>query len=229
MNLMNHAIAFWLAVAGLCHAGKLTFVEPSKELDAAADVTTLTADFDFTNQTDKPVTIVKSDPGCSCVSVQISDGKLRYEPGESGKIRAKFDMANFSGSVEKAIALWLDNDGPENPSMVLKLKVNIPVLVALEPKTLKWDVNGKADPQIIDIKMMEGETIHVKSLSSSSKSFGYELKTLEDGKHYQMLVTPFDLSNAGMAVFRVETDCKMEKHRLLNAFAVVRRPAVAKP
>lgn len=199
----------------------------SKEINAAADAATVTAEFEFTNKTDKPITIKKCDPGCSCVSVQISEGKLRYEPGQSGVIRAKFDMTNFSGTVDKVIAMFLDNDPEDRPSQVLKLKVNIPVLVSLEPKTLKWDIDSKAGPQIIHIKMFDGQTIRVTDVKSTSEAFTCELKTLEEGKRYDLVVTPIDLSAPGIGVFRIETDCKLQKHRIQQAFAVVRKPTPA--
>jgi hypothetical protein len=221
---MQKIVSLWLALACLAHAAGLEFTQASQELNAPADVASVTADFEFTNKSDKPIQIIKSDSGCSCVAVEISNGKLRYEPGESGLIRAKFDMGNFSGSVDKVIALWLDKDPEDKPSTVLKLRVNIPVLIALEPRTLKWDLGGKADPQTIEIKIIEGQTIKIIDVKSSSTDFTCQLKTLEEGKHYQLVVTPGDVASPGIAVIRIETDCPLPKHKTQQAFAVVRKP-----
>ena len=224
---MKLAIGIWLALAALSQAGTLEFPKASQELDAAADATSVTADFEFSNKSDKPVTIAKTDPGCSCVSVQVSDGKLRYEPGESGVIRAKFDMTNFSGSVDKTILLWLDNDAADKPSTQLHLTIKIPVLIGLEPKTLKWDLGGAGGAQTIQIKMAEGQTIRVAAVSSSSENFVLDLKTLEEGKRYDLVVTPKSVKESALGVFRIETDCKLQKHRIQQAFAVVRKPTAA--
>jgi len=224
---MKQAIGIWLALAALVHSATLDFKEMSKEINAAADVLTVTGDFEFTNKSDKPITITKADPGCSCVSVQVSEGKLRYEPGESGTVRAKFDMTNFSGTVDKVIVLFLNDDPADKPSQVLKLKVNIPVLVGIEPKTVKWDLGAKSEPQKIKIKMIEGQTIHVTAIKSSSDAFACELKTVEDGKHYELVVTPREMNTPGIGVFRIETDCKIQKHRVQQAFGVVRKPSAA--
>src|SRR5690606_37322517 len=97
------------ALAAISYAAGLDFERTMEEVKAPADATKVTADFKFTNKSQKPVTISKTDPGCSCLSVQISGGKLKYAPGEGGTIRATFDVGNFSGTVDKAIALWLDN------------------------------------------------------------------------------------------------------------------------
>ena len=222
---MKFAIGIWLTLAAVSHAAGLEFTELLKEVNASADVTTVTTDFNFKNNGDKPVTIAKTDPGCSCLKVEISGGKLKYAPGESGVVRTTFDMGNFSGTVDKMIALWIDNDPANKPSMTLTVRVHIPVLIALEPKTVKWDLGGKPDPQTIHIQMAEGKSIRVTGVKSSSPSFTCEVKALEEGKKYDLIVTPLDINAPGISVFRIETDCEITKHRIQQAFAVVRKPS----
>lgn len=223
---MRLAIGIWMTLAAFAHAG-LEFRELVKDVQAPADAATVTSDFEFTNKGDKPVTIAKTDPGCSCLSVQISGGKLKYAPGESGVIRTTFEMGNFSGTVDKMVAVWLDADAPNAPSLKLTVRVHIPVLIAVEPKTVKWDIGGKGEPQIIPIRMAEGQSIRVVGVKSSSTSFSCQLKTLEEGKKYDLIVTPLEMNVPGMSVIRIETDCAIAKHRVQQAFAVVRKPTVA--
>lgn len=218
----------WLALAALAHAG-LDFKETLKEVQAPADAKTVTADFEFTNRTDTAVTVAKVDPTCSCISIKIKDGKLRYAPGESGLIRAEFDMGNFSGVVDKVVAVWLDGDPVDKPSVALTVRVNIPVLISLEPKTLKWNAGGKGEPQVVRIVMNHTSPIHVTGVNSSSKAFKQELKTIEDGKRYELIVTPVDVDSPSLAVIRIETDCDIAKHRLQQAFAVIRKPVPGQP
>ncbi len=222
---MKCAIGIWLTLAAFAQAAGLEFTELLKEVNSAADATTVTADFNFKNTGDKPVTISKTDPGCSCLKVEVSGGKLKYAPGESGVVRTTFDMGNFSGTVDKMVALWIDDDPADKPSMTLTVRVHIPVLVALEPKTLKWNLGGKPEPQTIQIQMAEGQSIHVTGVKSSSPSFACEVKAVEDGKKYDLIVTPLDINAPGIGVFRIETDCEISKHRIQQAFAVVRKPS----
>lgn len=230
---MKFAIAIWLTLVGLVHAAGLEFTDLLKEVHASADVATVTADFNFTNKGDKPVTIAKTDPGCSCLKVEISGGKFKYAPGESGVVRATFDMGNFSGTVDKMVALWIDDDPADRPSMKLTVRVHIPVLVAVEPKTVKWEIGGQPGPQTIQIRMAEGKPIRVTGVKSSSDAFACEVKTLEEGKKYDLVVTPLAMNVPGMAVIRIETDCALSKHKVQQAFAVVRKAtpatAAAKP
>ena len=226
---MKIAGIIWLAMLGWIGAAALDFPVVFKEVHAPADAKTVTVDFEFANRTDKPVNVTKYDAACSCISVQIKDGKLRYAPGEAGLIRTEFDMGNFSGAVDKVVAVWLDDDPPDKPSLALTVRVHIPVLVALEPKTLKWDLNGKAEPQTIHIRVNYDKPIRVTSVNSSSEAFKYDLKTLEDGRSYDLVVTPTDMKTPGLGIFRIETDCLIPKHRTQQAFATVRKPSPAAP
>lgn len=227
---MKFALGLWLALAGISSAAGLEFASMLKEVNAPADATIVTTDFEFTNKGDKPMSITKTDPGCSCLKVEISGGKLKYAPGESGVVRATFEMGNFSGTVDKMVALWVDDDPSEKPSKQLVVRVNIPVLVAIEPKTVKWDLGGKATPQVIQIRMVGDKPIRVTAANSSSESFACEIKTLEEGRKYDLIVTPKEMNAPGMTVIRIETDCAVSKHRTQQAFAVVRKPTpTAKP
>lgn len=224
---MRIIAGIWLLIAAMAHAAGLEFKELAKEVIAKSNATSVTADFEFTNKGTKPVTIAKSDPGCSCLHVQITGGKLKYAPGESGVIRTTFDMGNFSGTVDKMVALWLDDDGPNSPSVRLTVKVHIPVLVELDPKTVTWNIGAKPEPKTIHITMAEGKPIQVLNVTSTSESFVTEVKTVEKGRKYDLVITPKVMGNAGIGVLRIETDCEITKHKVQQAFAVVRKPTPA--
>lgn len=222
-------LAVWLALIAGIQGGTLTFKETLKELHAPADAKSVTAEFQFTNNSEQAVTVAKYDAACSCMAVAISNGKLRYAPGESGVVRATFDMGNFSGTVDKVVALWLDDDPADKPSLSLTVRVHIPVLVALEPKTLTWTLGTKPVAQVIRITMNHDKPIRVVAVNSSSTDFLHELKTVKEGKSYDLAITPAATDTPGLAVVRIETDCEIEKHRLQQAFAVVRKAPPAVP
>jgi hypothetical protein len=188
---MRIAIGIWFGLMALVSAAGLEFKETTKELHAPADVNTVSADFEFTNRSDKTVTVTKYESTCSCMSVTIKGGKLSYAPGESGVIRAQFDMGNFSGEIDKVVLLWLD---------------------------------GKGEPQSIRVTMKHDKPIRVTAVKSTSEAFKLELKTIEEGKTYDVNVTPLNMKSPGLAVIRIETDCDIDKHRIQQAFAVVRKP-----
>lgn len=226
---MKPTLILWLALAAFVHAAALEFENLLLEVHAPADAATVTADFKFKNTSGKPATITKSDSGCSCLSVQVAGGKLKYAPGEEGLVRATFDMGNFSGTVDKMIGIWLNGDSPELPSVKITVRVHIPVLVALEPKTLKWTTGGKAEPQTLAVTMAEGQSIELLSVKSSSDLFTVETKMIEKGKRYELVVTPRSVDAPILGILRIETDSKIAKHRTQQAFAVVSKQAQVEP
>lgn len=224
---MKFVFGCWLALAVIAQASGLKFSSFLTEVTAPPAAATVTADFPFTNDGDKPVSIAKTDPGCSCLKVEISGGKLTYAPGESGVVRATFEMGNFSGTVDKVVALWTGTDPDDKPSVHLTARVHIPVLIQLEPKTVKWDIGAKADPQTVEIHMADDQTIRVLGVSSSNPAFKLDLKKITDGKRYDLIITPVKTDSAAIGVIRIETDCAIARHKIQNAFAVVRKPSAA--
>lgn len=227
--LMKIVLFVSMALSAFLNAAGLEFAQKLQEIHAPADVDKVTADFAFTNRSDKPVRVAKYDAACSCMAVTIGEGKFDYQPGESGVIRAVFEMGNFSGTVDKVVAIWLDDDPSDKPSVSLTVRVHIPVLVALEPKTLTWALNGEATPQTIRITMNDSKPIRVTGVSSSLPEFKPVLKTIEEGKSYELVVTPEDVKSPGLGILRIETDSTNVKHKSHQAFAVVRKPTAPKP
>lgn len=202
----------------------LGFVKTTQEVAVAADATTATVDFPFENKTDKILTIAKVEKNCSCAEVQVSGGKLSYAPGEQGVIRAFYELGNLMGRVEKPFMLWLAGDPDEEPSHTLTSCLIIPVLVELDRKTLQWTLDGPGEPAKIDIRGRHSEPIRVLAATSSSDDFKVELKPVEEGRHYELWVTPANTANPGLASIRMETDCAIPRWKVLQAFATVRAP-----
>ncbi len=200
----------------------LHFENPLLLLPVAADAQTTVANFSFTNDTDQPVSIEKVEKACSCLAVEVLESKLHYAPGESGVIRATFALENLIGEVEKNFQLYLKGDVLGRPTHTLTVRVQIPVLVKLSAKTLKWPLGEPPQAQKIDIEMAHTKPIRVASTQSSSDNFKLELRMLSEGQHYELWVTPLNTAEPGLAVIRVETDCEIPRHRLQQVFALIR-------
>ncbi|QTN33400.1 DUF1573 domain-containing protein [Akkermansiaceae bacterium] len=214
-----------LLAAALPAAAALRFEAPSIKAEANLDDKFITRDFKFTNSGDKAVTIREADAGCSCLAIQVAGGKLNYAPGETGTLRAVFELGSFQGTVEKQINVWLEGDPEEKPSTTLSMSVHIPVIISVEPKSVKWQVGGPADMQVIEVTMDYGKPIRVTSVATGNDMFSAELVTIEEGKRYAIQVKPAKGTDAGgLAVVRIETDVDVEKQRVQQAFAVISAP-----
>lgn len=205
---------------------ELTFEETEKEIRAGIDQREVICDFAFRNDGDAPVEIARYHANCSCMSVQIQGGKLRYEPGEKGLIRATFDIGNFTGEVVKSVQLWLSDDPARTPSITLNTKIHIPVLVEVEPKTVRWEVADVDKPKtrVVSIRMNGDKPIRVLSAESANNTFQIELKTLEEGSRYELRVTPTSLSTPALGVIQIRTDSDSQRHATQRAFALIRQP-----
>lgn len=207
------------AVAGL------EFETPLISVEADLDDKTVTRDYKFTNNGDKAVKIKQADAGCSCLAVQVAGGKFSYAPGESGLLRAVFEVGSFQGQVDKQINVWLEGDPEDKPSSILTMSVHIPVIIKLEPKTVKWEVGAPAKAKVIDVEMNYKDPIRITSVGTSNDMFSTKIVTVEEGKHYRIEVTPAKgMAVAGLSVVRIETDVDVEKHRVQQGFAVISAP-----
>lgn len=204
----------------------LSFETKLKDVHVGHDEREVTCDFEFSNDTEKAISIARYESTCSCMNVKVKGGKLRYEPGEKGVIRAIFDMGNFSGEVDKSVRIWLRGDMIDKPSITLTTRVHIPVLVEIEPKTVRWEVDpeGKPTTQVISIKMNHDKPIHVLSAEAGNQKFTAELKTLEEGKTYELHVTPVEVSKPALGVIQIRTDANSSRYSSQRAFALVRKP-----
>lgn len=205
-------------------AGSLTFEEPTQEIHAGTDAKTVTADFKFKNESSAEVVIDHYDAACTCINAGVLEGKMNYKPGESGVIRAAFDMSHFSGTADKSVMVWLKGDPEDKPSITLTARVIIPVLVEVEPKTLIWESGSPAEAKTVTITMKHDEPIRVTSISGADKRFVQMLRTVEEGKKYEITVTPATTSGVGMGVISIETDCPVQRFRSQRIFTVLRHP-----
>lgn len=221
MRLLRPLIVFALS-ARVAVAG-LEFDALLKEAHLAADESEVTTEFHFTNPTGKVVTIRSYEAACSCMKAQVDGGKLVYQPGEKGVLRTVFDMGRFSGVVDKQVLLYLDDDPEDEPSITLTTRVHIPVLVQAEPKTVKWEVGGKVEPRVVKVTMNHSEPIRILRVSGTFDGIAHEVRTVEEGKLYELVLTPKDTGQPALGIFRIETDCVIEKHRTQQVFGVIRR------
>lgn len=221
---MKLILLLTVILSSLLHA-ELVFDTQKKEIHAPPDAQKIVCDFSFENKGKEVVKIDRYQSTCSCMSVQINQGgKLEYAPGEKGVLRANFDMENFTGEVDKNVLLWLAGDKESTPSFVLVVHVVIPVLVDVQPRTLEWQGKGPWEAKVMKIRMNHSEPIDIVRTTLQNPCFEWEMKTIEKGKEYELIVKPVEKPDTapGMAVIHIETDCAIKKQQKHMAFVLVR-------
>lgn len=221
---MRSIALIWLLAVFFAAAEGLEF--PSKVLEATAkpDANEVVFDFPFSNKSGKHLIIDKLVPNCSCLGLSIKGGKMAYAPGEEGVLRATMDITNLSGDVEKAAAVFLNGDPEIKPSSMLTVRAHIPVLVEVSPKTVRWNIGEKPDPKIVKVTMHHDKPIRVLSVNSAKDLFRYRVKTIEDGRQYELEITPGDTTKPDLQVFEIVTDCAIKRHKAAQAYADVYKP-----
>ena len=224
-SIMVMICSVWLLSASqnLWGADGLTFAKNRIEMSVAPDAKSVLVPYQFSNETDRTITIKRYDSACSCLSAKIKGGKLTYKPGESGEIRVTFELGTFSGLVEKTVLLWTTEDDDEKPSSVLSVVLDIPVFFEVNPKTVFWEQHGKSQPQVINLKVNHVEPIHILEHSATNKNFEYELNTIKEGREYELVVTPKDVSVPAFGMIKLTTDSGIPRYRRQMAFVCVRR------
>ena len=222
---MKILLSLFLALGLPLWAGPLKFAEPLKEVEASFEATTLSADFTFKNETAGPLIIERSETSCPCLKIAISGGKMIYNPGESGTIRATMDLTALTGTVDKSFAVWMKGDPDKSPSQILTMRAKIPELISAEPKgALVWMVGEEPLPKTVILTMKDVRPIKVTSVTATDSRFIKELKVIEEGKKYEVTVTPTSTPAMSNATIRVDTDCAYDRYRKQTIFALVKKP-----
>ncbi|MCW1924657.1 DUF1573 domain-containing protein [Luteolibacter arcticus] len=225
---MKVLLICWLAACLPLAAGTLKFEKTRKDAVVENDQKTVTVDFDFKNESDSDASIEKYDAGCPCATVGVKDSKMTYKPGETGTVRIAFDLGMVPGTMDKAVAIYIKGDAANHPSVTLTSHIVVPALVEVEPKSLMWDVGSKPEPKTVTVTMKHTEPIKILSMTGADPRFKQELKTIEEGKKYEIVITPASTEKVGMGVVHLETDCKFDRHRSQRVFMVVRQPLAKK-
>lgn len=222
-------VGFLSLISGIAHA-QLAFEATTKDVHVPPQENTALVEFPFKNGGKEAVTLARYESSCSCMDAKVTggaqgkDGAIRFEPGQSGMVRATFNMNNFSGEVEKVITLYTDKDSNDNPSIRLTAKVHIPVIVDVSPKTVRWDQHESPVAKVVTVRMNYEKPVRLLSAKSGNDRFSLSVKTVEEGKLYEITVTPKDTDTTGIGVIRLETDCPIERHKIQQAFVLIKKP-----
>jgi hypothetical protein len=146
-TLGAHTLRYAMAVAGLA----LTLAPNSLALSwdnlleartVEKGATAAEASFHFVNRGAFPVTITSVETSCRCTTAEATRSVL--QPGESGEIRVRMDVAARSGTLEKTITVT-SSDAPAAPT-VLAFSVTIHSALEVSPRLLTWGI-GDAPAQ----------------------------------------------------------------------------------
>jgi Protein of unknown function (DUF1573) len=176
------------------------------------------AKYRFTNVAAVPVTIKDVQTSCGCTTAVPK--KWEYAPGESGEIEATFQFGGHIGHQEKWIFVTT-SVAPREPTL-LRLIVNIPVAITIEPEFLLWRVGEQAEPKTIRIVVGDGFPAKIVSVQADNSAVKLGLHEVRPGKEMEVTVTPPDTNKPESAVLSIRTDYPPENPETHYAYARVK-------
>jgi hypothetical protein len=178
---------------------------------ATQDVT-----FEFKNSGPKPVAILDLQTNCDCLAAD-ADRKV-YAPGESGHIKAQFTIGDRSGLYERVVTVVTD----ESPTPVrLLVKIEVPELFAVSPRSVLWKQNAPATEQVVDVTPAAGLEITFTEAQPTNPAFTAYLETVEPGRRYRLHLQPVNTATPASAAIRIFGQEKSGHKVVASAYATV--------
>lgn len=213
-----HVPSFFVALAVLIGSAyaDLEFEAKSIELKAKPTDEHLPGSFKFKNTGDKDVEIKKIDIGCSCI--KATTDKKTYAPGESGTVNFDFKLGSFTGHQLKGLTIVTGEKRTR-----LQVGVQIPNVITITPNVLEWFVGDKPEAKKFKVVVEHPDPIKITEISTSREGFDHELKTIKEGREYEITLTPESIDIGMLGFLKISTDCKIKKHKTQMAFFAVSR------
>jgi len=199
MVLRNISIVISLCFSASALCAELSWEYTRVEIKAKPGQSSVEVDFPFQNNGQDVVHIETVESSCSCTSAIV--GKSTIAPGESGAVTTVFEFGEREGLQQKQVKVITD----KQKQTTLFLVVDIPRLYEVEPRRLIWSLNDDST-QSYRITNVSTNPVAVVSVTSSNTDFTPELKEIQPGFEYALLVTPKKLSRRAQAVITITTE-----------------------
>lgn len=176
------------------------------------------AKYRFTNLGTSSITINDVRTSCGCTTAALE--KWEYAPGESGEIEANFQFAGHIGHQEKWIFVTT-SAAPREPTL-LRLVVNIPIAVTIEPEFVMWRVGDQLEPKTIRIVVADDFPAKIVSVQADNPAIKLEIHEVRSGKEIEVRVTPATTAEPQDIVLSIRTDYPPENPETHYAYARVK-------
>jgi uncharacterized protein DUF1573 len=136
--------AVLLVATSVLAAGKPKAVvaEPIKDAGIVKKSDKVTHDFIIRNEGDAVLEITNVQPACGCTVVEFDKS---IAPGQSGKVHAVLDTADFAGPIAKGVTVFTND--PDTPQIELTIRAKVEPRIAVKPGYARYIVVQKESVQ----------------------------------------------------------------------------------
>ncbi len=161
-------LANLIFAAAACAAPELAVEQGSFNFGSVTQGKTVQHNFVVKNVGDAPLQIKQLTASCGCTAAKPSAALVA--PGKSAEIQVSFDSSNFSGNVQKTVAM-ATNAG-KSPNYTFKLEGNVVEALQVTPRQLNLGpiATTVAKQGIITVTNMGGSSVKLLSVNASSAS-----------------------------------------------------------
>jgi hypothetical protein len=160
------------------------------------------AKFHFVNAGPSSIKIVNVRTSCGCTTAALA--KDQFAPGEAGDIQARLAFGSHTGHQEKTIAVTT-SDSPNQPTF-LRLIVDIPQAVVLQPEFVFWKVGEPVDTKKFRVAIGEGFSAKLLGVESDNPDIHFVVNSITPGKELEVSVTPNETKRPQSATLLIKTD-----------------------
>ena len=182
----------------------------------------------FTNTGSDPLVVSDVKTSCGCTTVQ--GAQQTVAPGGTGSFELKLDTARFIGDIAKTADVE-SNASNGVVRLTVKAKVWSPVTLNPPGVTFGSVIRGtKVEPRVVDITVTEPEPLKLGGITCSNPYFHTEMKTVEEGRKYQLTVSVADLGDQPQnADLVLELGHPKMKEMRFTTFLIPVDPVVVQP
>ncbi|MDF1861876.1 MAG: DUF420 domain-containing protein [Verrucomicrobiales bacterium] len=196
--------------------GDLVFKPIFQAIEAEAGQKIVESTFTVRNKGENPVEITKLSSTCECLSVTIDANPI--PPGETATVLGVFDTEKLHGKSERNITVVTEQR--ERP-VLLTTRIETKEIYKIDNPMTNWEVGEKAGAKVVEFRVLRDKPIRILSVESKRKEMQCELIVVEEGRAYDIKLTPESTENSLLGIARIETDCEIEQYaRPLVYFAI---------
>ena len=166
---------------------KIKFATPLHDFGRAKAGDLVKYTYIFTNAGDQLLILTNVQPQCGCTTA--GEWTRQVEPGKTGYIPIQFNSANYNGPVFKQVTVTCNNQG--QPTMVLQLKGTVYKPFEINPPypVLNIPPDAETASVVVNITNNTEEALSLSGPEINNHAFAAELKTIESGKGYQLIIS----------------------------------------
>lgn len=186
----------------------------------------INCDFTFTNAGNGPLELLKVRPSCGCTVTGAYDKII--QPGGKGKIPVTLRIGRASGKISKKITVYTNVEG-EGQQVVLTLAGEVWSPLEADPQTVSFsrlspeEAKGGAKQTVI-LTNHTDKLAKLTDVRCNNPLFTTEVKELEPGKKFEMVVTLAGPLQSSTATGKIEFSTGLEEQPTvqlpINAFAL---------